>query len=115
MCEGRRSRRWLSACFFLPDPPAAPKTHLCCGRSARGVELAERSIAPSPNWDSTYSLLIPAYVQLDRLTDAQAAVASFMALSPGTTVSMLRKNLPIKDPKSLNMILDRLKAAGLPE
>jgi hypothetical protein len=38
-----------------------------------------------------------------------------MALSPGTTVSMLRKNLPIKGPKSLNMILDGLKAAGLPE
>ena len=89
--------------------------HLMSGRPAKAAELAERSAALNPYWDSTYWSLIPAYVQLDRLPEAKAALAKFLTLAPGTTVSALRERLPIRDPVSLNMILDGLRTAGLPQ
>ncbi len=46
--------------------------HLFSGRPAQALELAERSVALYPDWDSAYWLLIPAYVQLDRLPEAQS-------------------------------------------
>ena len=51
--------------------------HLFSGRPAKTVELAERSVSLYPEWDSPYWGLIPAYVQLDRLPEARAALARF--------------------------------------
>ncbi|HYV89547.1 MAG TPA: adenylate/guanylate cyclase domain-containing protein, partial [Candidatus Polarisedimenticolia bacterium] len=61
-----------------------------------------------------YWALVPAYVQLDRPSDAQAALAKLVALSPGLTVSGARQRLPIRNPASLDMILDGFRRAGLP-
>jgi adenylate cyclase len=89
--------------------------HLASGRPAKGLELIERSAALNPDWDSVYWVLIPALVQLDRLPEAKAALAKLLSLSPGITVSALRNRLPLKDTASLNMVLDGLRNAGLPE
>ena len=89
--------------------------HLFSGRPAQALELAERSAALYPDWDSTYWGLIPAYVQLDRLPEARAALAKFLSLAPGMTVSGLRQLLPLRSHASLEMVLDGLRKAGLPE
>jgi adenylate cyclase len=89
--------------------------HLFSGRPELALELARRSAALYPDWDSTYWLLVPAYVQLDRPTEARAALAKLMSLSPGLTVSGARERLPIRNRASLDMILDGLRKAGLPE
>ena len=88
--------------------------HLFSGRAAKGLELAERAVALNPNWDSTYWLLVPAYVQLGRMDEARAALAQYRALSPGATVSGLQ-HLPFRSASALHMVLDGLRQAGLPE
>ena len=88
---------------------------LFCGRPAEAVKLAERSAGLNPEWDSTYWGLVPAYVQLDRLPEAQAALAKFLSLAPGMTISKLRQLTPIRNQASLEMVLDGLRKAGLPD
>jgi adenylate cyclase len=53
--------------------------------------------------------------QLGSLTDAQAALAKLVSLSPGLTVSGARQRLPIRNPASLEMVLDGQRRTGLPE
>jgi adenylate cyclase len=89
--------------------------HLLSGRPDQALELAKRSAALYPDWDTTYWALVPAYIQLDHLADAQAALARLVSLSPGLTVSGARQRLPIRNPTSLDMILDGLRKAGLPD
>jgi TolB-like protein/class 3 adenylate cyclase len=88
---------------------------LFCGRPAQALPLIERSIGLNPDWDSTYWALIPTYVQLGRLSDAQAALVKYQTLAPGMTVSRLQQLLPLKRPEALQMTLEGLRAAGLPE
>jgi tetratricopeptide (TPR) repeat protein len=89
--------------------------HLFSGRPDKALELAKRSAALYPDWDSTYWALVPAYVRLDRLAEARAALATLVSLSPGLTVSGARQRLPIRNPASLEMILDGFHKAGLPD
>jgi adenylate cyclase len=89
--------------------------HLFCGRPAEALKLAERSAGLNSEWDSTYWGLVPTYVQLDRLPEARAALAKFLSLAPGMTVSRLRQLTPIRNQASLEMVLDGLRKAGLPE
>ncbi len=46
---------------------------LFSGHPDEALALAERSVALYPEWDSTYWVLIPAYVQLDRARGARRA------------------------------------------
>jgi TolB-like protein len=89
--------------------------YLFSGRPDQALELAKRSVALYPDWDTTYWVLVPAYIQLDRLADARAALAKLISLSPGLTASGARQRLPIRNPASLDMVLDGLCKAGLPD
>ena len=89
--------------------------HLFGGRPDRALELAKRSVALYPDWDTAYWLLIPAYVQLGHLAEARAALGKLESLSPASTVSGFRRRLPIRNPASLEMVLDGLRQVGLPE
>ncbi len=88
---------------------------LCLGRTERAIGLAQRSAALNPNWDSAYWLLAAACARHDRMDEARAALARFLSLWPGATVTTLRKRLPFRSGPSLDMILDGLRKAGLPE
>lgn len=83
------------------------------GRPAQAAEFAERSAALNPDWDTTYWLLVAAYVQLERMSEARAALAKLLVLAPATTIAKLRHGLPMKNPASTEMILDGLRKAGL--
>ncbi len=87
--------------------------HLFAGRPGQALDLARKSLALY-DWDSVYWVLIPAYVQLGRIAEAQAGLAKLQSLSPGMTVSGIRQRMPIKNPLSLEMILEGLQKAGLP-
>jgi tetratricopeptide (TPR) repeat protein len=89
--------------------------HLFAGRAGQALQLAERSLALYADWDSTYWLLIPAYVQLNRLAEARAALPKFLALAPDATIGTLRKLLPFRMPALLDIVLDGLRQAGLPD
>ena len=67
------------------------------------------------DWDTTYWALIPALVQLGRTDEARSTVLKFLELSPNTTVNRLSELLPVRNPDYLNLILDGMTKAGLPE
>src|SRR5262249_16607561 len=102
----------LDPAYFMYLSIAA-LANLFSGRPDQALELARRSAALYADWDSTYWALIPAYVQLGRMAEAEAALATFRLLPLGFTVSVGRQRLPIRDPASLEMILDGLRKAGL--
>jgi pentatricopeptide repeat protein len=68
-----------------------------------------------PDWDTTYRVLASALVQLGRVEEARSAVAKLLELAPNMTVSGLRELWPIRDSETLEMMLDGLKTAGLPD
>jgi adenylate cyclase len=87
--------------------------HLFAGRPGQALDFARKSLALY-DWDSAYWVLIPAYVRLGRIAEAQAGLAKLQSLSPGMTVSGIRQRMPIKNPVSLEMIMEGLEKAGLP-
>jgi TolB-like protein/Flp pilus assembly protein TadD len=90
-------------------------SHLFCGRPEEAHELARKSARMYANWDSIYWALIPALVQLGRTDEARSTVLKFLELSPNATVTRLGELLPVRNPDYLNLILDGMAKAGLPE
>ncbi len=88
---------------------------LFLGHADRAAEYAERSLALSPDWDSTYWVLIAAYTRLGRHEAARDAIPKILAVSPEATVAKYRRRLPIRNPASLETVLSSLRQAGLPE
>jgi len=113
-CEQAMALSPLDPGFFM-YLTIAGLDHLFGGRPDKALELAKRSVSLYPDWDSTYWLLIPAYVQLGRLDEARKAMAKLETLSPGSTVSGFRRRLPIRNQATLEMVLEGLRQAGLPE
>ena len=93
----------------------AALSHLFCGRPAEAHELARKSARMYSDWDSTYWALIPALVQLGRTDEARSNLPKFLELSPNATVTRLGELLPVRNPDYLNLILDGMAKAGLPE
>jgi len=56
-----------------------------------------------------------ALAHLERMDEAAAAVARLLELAPNMTVSGLRERWPLRNKDTLEMILDGLRRAGLPE
>jgi hypothetical protein len=56
-----------------------------------------------------------ALAHLERMDEAAAAVTRLLELAPGLTVSGLRERWPLRNKDKLEMILDGLRRAGLPE
>jgi adenylate cyclase len=93
---------------------AAAFAQLFRGRPDEALTFAQQSIAHYAGWDTTYWVLITAYVQLGRLSEARTALAMLKTLSPGLTLRQIR-TLGYRNPASVGMIVDALRTAGLPE
>jgi adenylate cyclase len=90
-------------------------SHLFCGRPVEAHELARKAARMYSDWDSIYWALIPALVQLGRTDEARSNLPKFLELSPNATVTRLGELLPVRNPDYLNLILDGMAKAGLPE
>ena len=89
--------------------------HLFCGRPEEALELSRKAARMYADWDSNYWALIPAMVQLGRTDEARSFMPKFLELSPNATVTRLGELLPVRNPDYLNLILDGMAKAGLPE
>jgi TolB-like protein/class 3 adenylate cyclase len=99
--------------MFMPLTMAG-LAHLFAGRPEQAVELTRRSANLYPDWDTTYWVMAAAYGRLGRAAEAKSAIERLLALSPGASIESLRRQLPIRDPASLALVLDGLRRAGLP-
>ncbi len=89
--------------------------HLLSGRAEEASEWAGKSMALNPGWDTTLLVLAAASTQLKRPAEACAAVEKLLAVHPQATVSLYQELLPIRYEGNLVIILDGLRAGGLPE
>ncbi|MFO1055931.1 MAG: CadC-family transcriptional regulator [Dongiaceae bacterium] len=89
--------------------------HLLARRPEKALELARRAAGLYPDWDTIYWAMIGAYGLLDRPAEAPTAIAKLLELSPGSTVSGLRRRLPLRNSAAMELLLDACRRAGLPE
>ncbi len=89
--------------------------HLCCRRPEEALEHANRAASIYDGWDTTYRVMASALAHLGRMDEARAAVERLLELAPNITVSGLRERWPLRNKETLEMILDGLSRAGLPE
>ena len=101
-----------SACFYWT---AAAFCHYFSGRDEVAVKSARQSVDIYPDWDTTYWVLIPALTRLGRAKEGATAMEKLRELSPHLTGSLLRKTIPFRDIKMLDIMVDGLIDAGLPE
>ncbi|WP_170397425.1 adenylate/guanylate cyclase domain-containing protein [Ruegeria arenilitoris] len=78
-------------------------------------EMAGKSMALNPGWDTTQLVLAAASSQLGRPLDSVAAVERLLEIAPGATVSLYEELLRFKCRRHLDVILDGLRAGGMPE
>ena len=98
--------------FFVTG---AAMAHLLSGRAEEALELAGKSMALNPGWDTTQLVLAAASSQLGRSAESRAAIERLLANAPLSTVSLYQELLPFRYEKSLAVILEGLRAGGLPE
>ena len=88
--------------------------HLFAGRPDRALESALRSIALNAEWDSTYWVMITAYMQTGQVSEAEAAAARLLALHPHASASKYGV-LPIRNRDKRAMVVESLRKAGVPD
>ena len=98
--------------FFLTG---AAMAHLLSGRAEEALEMAGKSMALNPGWDTTQLVLAAASSQLGRSAEARAAVETLLAAAPLSTVSLYEELLRFRHEEDLAVILEGLRAGGLPE
>ena len=93
----------------------AAMAHLFSGHADEALEMAGRSMALNPSWDTTQLVLAAASSQLGRSEDARAAVARLLVIDPRSTVSRSEELMRFKYKKDVEVILEGLRAGGLPQ
>jgi hypothetical protein len=89
--------------------------HLLSGRYVQAAELALKSAAIYPSWDTSYWVLATANAELGRVDATREAVGRLLSLSPGVTIAQSARATPFADPGRLAVLQDGLLKAGLPE
>lgn len=89
--------------------------HLLSGQAEEALEVAKKSMSLNPEWDITLHVLAAAATQLNRPVEARLAVEKLLSFAPNATISLYRQHLAMRSQEHLEMILDGLRAGGLPE
>jgi TolB-like protein len=90
-------------------------TELCRGNELRALELAERSLAQLPSFSGTYWILIAAYIRLGRDDDAKRILAEYRSAIPEASLARIRDAHHAREPWRVDLLMDALKRAGMPE
>jgi len=89
--------------------------YLLSGRYEDALAFATKALGVNAEWDSGYWILAAALAYLGRAAEAKEAVSKLLTLAPGVTLSRLRAQLPIRDQERLEILLEGMRTAGLPE
>ncbi|MFZ4407400.1 MAG: adenylate/guanylate cyclase domain-containing protein [Paracraurococcus sp.] len=89
--------------------------HLNEGNFEQAAEHAARAIESNPAFPDTHSVFAVATAHLGRMAEARAALAEFLVLLPGLTLSDDRLKRPFVRPADRARFLEGLRLAGLPE
>jgi adenylate cyclase len=85
------------------------------GRFDEAVEVATRSLAVNDGYDATYWMLIAGNALAGRMTEAKRALEGLNAISPGVTLSRVRRGQAARDPKRIDILIEGMRLSGMPE
>jgi tetratricopeptide (TPR) repeat protein len=85
------------------------------GRYEDALVFAGRSLAANPGYDPTHWMLIAANAYLGRMDVARRCVEGLQSISPGVTLSRIRRGQHARDPHRIDVVIEGIRMAGLPE
>ena len=86
--------------------------HFMAGQYEEALSILEKLSKP---WAKVYRRFAVTYAMLDRMDEAQAAMAKYRELEPQNTVEQAAATMPFKRPEDLERYLNALRKAGMPE
>src|SRR5215813_13165865 len=90
--------------------------HYMLKEYAQALPLLRDCVSRSPNMPAGHIMLAATYAQMDKLEEAQVAVAEVMRIGPKDTISgSSRSMIKFKNPDDDQHFFDGLRKAGLPE
>jgi TolB-like protein len=90
-------------------------TELCRGNDRRALDLAEQSLAQLPSFAGTYWVLIAANLLLGRIEEAKHKLAEYRAAIPEASLGRIREAHHSREQWRMDLLIDALKGAGMPE
>jgi adenylate cyclase len=84
-------------------------------RFEEAIEAAGKSLAINSGYDATYWMLIAANAHLGRMDEARRYRERLQVLSPGVSLSRIRRGQHTADPDRIDVLIDGMRIAGLPE
>ena len=90
-------------------------TSMASGRFDDAVKWTGRALRDRPAFGPALRFHAVSLVGLGRMDEARATVARLLALEPALTASVLRRRAPVFDPKLMDVFINSLRQAGLPD
>jgi TolB-like protein/DNA-binding SARP family transcriptional activator len=88
--------------------------YMMAGRFEEAVDCTRRALRERPTFGPALRFHAVSLAELGRLDEARETVARLLELEPGLSLSILRERVP-GDPRFMDLFLDGLRKAGLPE
>ena len=122
----RETVAWIERAFALsPRDPlrsvwhgAIARARVVTGEDALAIEAARQGIGANRDHPHNYAVLASALAHQGRMDEAKAALADFVRVQPGITVTRYRRNVTSNEPlavKAYERLMAGLAKAGLPE
>ncbi len=89
--------------------------HMAMGNYEEALKWAERSFAVNHLHTATHWMLVAGNAKLGRMELARQYLTLLLENAPGTTVATIRSGQPARIPGRIEVVLDGLRLAGLPE
>jgi tetratricopeptide (TPR) repeat protein len=102
--------------FYTWDYPYnLGRAYYTLGQTEQAITALEAAKTRNPNVVPVRLHLAASYVRAGRLGDAEWEVEEIRTISPDETLGHVARTHPTSDKQALEVLLDELRAAGLPE
>jgi adenylate cyclase len=103
-----------------PIPLPRALSHLCiasrkAGRYEEAVAVCKQLLQREPNHVLGHLTLGATYVEMERMEDARTEIAEVLRVDPKYTVKVVPRSFPWKDQAEIDLLIDSLRKAGLPD
>ena len=83
--------------------------------NTKAVEILEKGMVHNPDFLGVHIALAGLYAIIERSEDAEIEVKEVLRISPGFSIEVLQKMLPLNDPVVRERVVNAVRKAGLPE
>jgi TolB-like protein/class 3 adenylate cyclase len=89
--------------------------NLLKGNYREALDWAARALVRNPNFGWIHWSVIAAYAYLGRMDEAKRAFAAYSQIFPDATLARIRNGQQTKDPRRVEVLVEGLRLAGMPE